>query len=268
MPHVSTNGIRLAYQRAGQGDSVLLIMGSSAGGTVWTMHQTPALVGAGYQAITFDHRGIPPSDTPPGRYSMADMVADTRGLIEALDIAPCHIVGVSLGSMIAQELAITAPHLVRSAVLLATRGRADTMRQALTAADRALAESGVVLPDAYRAAMSALQMLSPRTLADEDTAAMWLEVLRLSGNSGNTVYGHNWIETAEDRRDDLARITVPCRVIAFADDLLTPPWLCAEVADLIPDCDLVEIPGCGHFGYLERPDEVNSAILEFLAKNP
>ncbi len=268
MPHVATNGIRLAYQRAGQGENVLLVMGSSAGGQVWTMHQTPALVGAGYHAVTFDHRGIPPSDTPAGRYSMADMVADTRGLIEALDLAPCRIIGVSLGSMIAQELAITAPHLVKCAVLMATRGHADTVRRALTEADQALAESGIVLPDAYRAVVSALQMLSPKTLADENAAAMWLEVLRLSGSSGNTVYGHNWIETAEDRRDALAGVTVPCRVIAFADDLLTPPWLCAEVADLIPDCDLVEIPDCGHFGYLERPDEVNSAILEFLAKNP
>src|ERR1700758_3596838 len=104
MPYVFTNGIRLAYERSGRGERGLLIMGSSAGGRAWTMHQTPALAQAGYQAITFDNRGIPPSDVPPGRYSLADMVADTKGLIEALDAAPCRLVGVSMGALIAQEL--------------------------------------------------------------------------------------------------------------------------------------------------------------------
>ncbi|MDR3081209.1 MAG: alpha/beta hydrolase, partial [Streptomyces sp.] len=113
MPHVFTNGIRLSYERSGRGERVLMIMGSSAAGRVWTLHQTPALNAAGYQTITVDNRGIAPSDIPPGKYTLDDMVADTQGLIEALDAAPCRIVGVSLGAMIAQELAIRAPHLVR-----------------------------------------------------------------------------------------------------------------------------------------------------------
>src|SRR5207302_4696971 len=103
----------------GRGERVLLVMGSSAGGRAWTLHQTPALTAAGYQAITFDNRGIPPSDTPQGRYTLDDMVADTRGLIESLGAAPCRIVGVSLGALIAQELAIRWPELVRCAVLMA-----------------------------------------------------------------------------------------------------------------------------------------------------
>ena len=56
-------------------------------------------------------------------------------------------------------------------------------------------------------------------------------------------------------------------MISFSDDLITPPHLGAEVAEAIPDCDFIEIGAAGHFGYLERPAEVNSAILEFLAKN-
>ncbi len=56
-------------------------------------------------------------------------------------------------------------------------------------------------------------------------------------------------------------------VIAFSDDLMCPPHLCAEVAEVIPDCDYVEIGSCGHVGYLERPNEVNLAIIEFLDKN-
>ena len=83
----------------------------------------------------------------------------------------------------------------------------------------------------------------------------------------NTAAGQAWAEFPGDRRADLRQVTAPCRVISFSDDLVTPPHLGAEVADAIPDCDLVEIGSCGHFGYLERPDEVNAAILEFLAKH-
>jgi pimeloyl-ACP methyl ester carboxylesterase len=78
--------------------------------------------------------------------------------------------------------------------------------------------------------------------------------------------GQNSIDLISDRRDALRAVPVPCRVIAFSDDLMCPPHLCAEVAETIPDCDYVEIGACGHLGYLERPDEVNAAIIEFLGK--
>jgi pimeloyl-ACP methyl ester carboxylesterase len=266
VPYASANGIRLAYDRSGQGKPVLLIMGSSAGGRVWTMHQTPALHQAGYQTITFDNRGMPPSDAPPGRYSLADLVADTEGLIEALDAGPCRLVGASMGAMIAQELLTSRADLVESAVLIATRARSDAVRRALARADRALADSGVRLPAAYDAATSVLQMLSPATLNDEAAALTWLDIFELSGG-GDPAGGQAWVDVTTDRREALREITVPCRVIAFADDLISPPHLGAEVADAIPDCDLVEIPRCGHLGYLERPGEVNTAIIEFLDKN-
>lgn len=263
MPFVKANGIRLSYRRSGHGEPVLLIMGSSAAGHVWSMHQTPALNKAGYETITFDNRGVPPSDAPEGDYHLADMVADTAGLIEALDLGPCHLVGASLGSMIAQELALDRPDLVRSAVLLATRARSDAFRRAQSAADRELWEGGVRLPPKYEAIRTALEMLSARTLDDEAAVSTWLEVFELSG--GDTAPGQlAAVETQSDRRAALRGVTVPCRAIAFSDDLNCPPHLVAEVAHAIPGCDLVEIPDAGHLGYLERPDAVNSAIVQFL----
>src|SRR5260370_15097483 len=99
MPYLHSNAIWLAWEGSGEGEDVLLIMGQGIGGRAWTVHQTPALHRAGYATVVFDNRGIPPSDAPPGKYSLADMVADTKGLIEALDLAPCRIVGTSLGAM-------------------------------------------------------------------------------------------------------------------------------------------------------------------------
>jgi pimeloyl-ACP methyl ester carboxylesterase len=242
-------------------------MGSSASGRAWTLHQTPALVQAGYQAITFDNRGIPPSDVPSGRYSIEDMVADTKGLIEGIRAAPCRVIGTSLGAVIAQELAIRWPELIRCAVLISTKARSDPARLAHAQAHRALAESGVELPPDFQSSVMAYQMLSPATLNDEAAASSWLETIHQSVGGKDPAIGQAWVDVSGDRREALRGVTAPCRVISFSDDLITPPHLGAEVAEAIPDCDFIEIGSCGHFGYLEHPEKVNSAILEFLAKN-
>ncbi len=267
MPYVSTNGIRLSYERAGRGEPVLMIMGQAAGGNVWRLNQVPALIQAGYEAITFDNRGVPPSDVPPGDYSLADMVADTTGLIEALGIGPCRLVATSLGGFVAAALATTRPDLVRCCVLMATRARSDVFRRALSAGDKALAEDGIQQPAAYDASISVLQMFSPATLNDDANISMWLDVYEMSAGRRAEAKGQAAIDLLSDRTDLLRTVPVPCRAIAFSDDLMCPPHLVAEAAEAIPDCDYVEISRCGHVGYLERPDEVNSAIIEFLDKN-
>ncbi|MFI0371285.1 alpha/beta fold hydrolase [Actinomadura sp. 1N219] len=266
MPYLNAGGTRLSYERSGRGEPVLLIMGTGASRRQWDMHQTPALHRAGYETIAFDNRGVPPSDAPPGKYALEDLVADARAVIETLDLAPCRIVGTSLGSLIAQELAIAEPGLVRAAVLMATRARSDVLRRAQSAVDRVLADAAVRVPPRYRAVNAVVQMLSPRTLDDDEAVASWLEIFELAAAAGPVAAGQAWIDTDRDRRADLRRISAPCRVVAFADDVITPPHLCAEVAGAIPDCDLVEIPNCGHLGYLERPEPVNEAITEFFAK--
>jgi pimeloyl-ACP methyl ester carboxylesterase len=267
MPYVSTNGIRLAYERTGHGDCVLMIMGQAAGGNVWSMYQVPALESAGYEVITFDNRGMPPSDVPPGGYSLSDLVADTTGLIEALGAGPCRVVGTSLGAYVATELAARRPDLVTCCVLMAVRSRADAFRRALSAGEQALAASSMELPPAYDAAISVLQMFSPHTLNDDVVVPSWLDIYEMGAARRAAASGQDAIDLISDRRDALRAVQVPCRVIAFSDDLMCPPYLCAEVAEAIPDCDYVEIDSCGHLGYLERPDEVNSAIIEFIDKN-
>jgi pimeloyl-ACP methyl ester carboxylesterase len=267
MPYVSTNGIRLAYERAGSGERVLLIMGQAAGGNVWSMYQVPALTSAGYEVITFENRGVPPSDVPPGDYSLGDLVADTAGLIGALGAGPCRLVGTSMGAIVATELAVSRPDLVSCCVLMAIRARSDAVRRAVSAGERALASSGAPLPAAYQAMVAVLPMFSPATLNDDAAVSAYLDIFEMSATRRAAAGGQSAIDITSDRRDALRAVPVPCRVIAFSDDLMCPPHLCAEVAEAIPDCDYVEIGSCGHIGYLERPDEVNSAIIEFLDKD-
>lgn len=266
MAYVKSNGIRLSYEISGDGEPVLLIMGSGASARVWDMHQTPALRAAGYRTVTFENRGIRPSDNPPGRYTLAELVEDTRGLVEALGLRGCHVVGLSLGALIAQELTASDPGLFSSAVFVATRGRADRARLAQDAADAALRESGVELPVRYRAVKTVFEMLSPATINDDAAVAEWLDLFELTRGSREP-NGQEWIDTGADRRPVLAGITTPCRVIAFSDDVISPPHLGAEVAAVIDGCDYVEIADCGHLGHLERPDVFNATLLGFLAEH-
>src|SRR5215472_2802926 len=180
MPFVTANGIRLAYERAGDGEPVLLIMGQAAGGNAWSVYQVPALTAAGYETVTFDNRGMPPSDVPPGDYWLADLVADTAGLIEALGLAPCRVIGTSLGSFVATELAVTRPDLVTCCALLAMRARSDAFRRALSAGDAALARAGLRVPASYDAPMSVLKMFSRATLNDDATIRTWLDVYTMA----------------------------------------------------------------------------------------
>jgi pimeloyl-ACP methyl ester carboxylesterase len=147
---------------------------------------------------------------------------------------------------------------------MAMRSRADVVRKALNTGERALARSGVRLPPTYEAALSVLQMFSPDTINDEVVMSTWLEIYEVTRTRRPAGSGQDAIDLTLDRRDTLRTIQVPCRVIGFSDDLMCPPHLCAEAAEAIPDCDYVEIGPCGHVGYLERPAEVNAAIIEFL----
>ncbi|WP_323187074.1 alpha/beta fold hydrolase [Streptomyces sp. NBC_00365] len=186
------------------------------------------------------------------------------GLIERLNLAPCRLVGTSLGAFVAQELALARPELVSQAVLMATRGRTDTLRAALARAEIDLLDVGIRLPDRYATVLRALISLSPRTLNDDAAMADWIDVFELTNAAGPGRRAQMEVSTLDDRLGAYRDIRVRCQVIAFADDLVTPPHLGREVADAIPGAGYELIAGCGHYGYLEDPAMVNKAIVEFL----
>jgi pimeloyl-ACP methyl ester carboxylesterase len=263
MALVRVNGIRLNYDDAGAGEPVVLIMGTGGRGQTWHVHQVPALTGAGYRVITFDNRGIAPSDLCTEGFTVDDLVNDVAALIGHLGIGPARVVGVSMGASVAQELALAKPELVHQAVLMASRGRTDIVRTAMARAEIELLDSGVDLPVRYLGVMRALQSLSPRTLNDDQLAADWLDMLELAGQDGPGVRAQLGIEPMPDRLRAYQDIRVPCHVIAFADDLIAPPGHAKELADAIPGATYELVEGAGHYGYLEDPATVNKSILEF-----
>jgi pimeloyl-ACP methyl ester carboxylesterase len=263
MPMVVVNGINLSYDDYGSGDPVVLITGSGATGKIWTLHQVPALTAAGFRVITVDNRGMPPSDLCPDGFTIEDMVDDTVGLIELLDIAPCRIVGYSLGAMMVQELLLAHPDLITQAVLSATCGRSDALHTAMSVAESEFAESGIILPPRYAAVVHARQFLSPRTQNNERLIQDWLDIFEVSLTRSSTNRSQHGLELIANRLEEYRKIRSECLVIGFQDDLIAPPHLCREVADNIPGCKYEEVAACGHYGYLEQPEEVNSLIINY-----
>jgi pimeloyl-ACP methyl ester carboxylesterase len=255
------NGIDLRYDDSGTGEPVVLVMGTGSGGRAWHLHQVPALTAASYRVVTFDNRGTAPwSGTA---FTLDDLVADVAALVGHLGLGPCRFVGTSLGSYVVQELALARPELVRQAVLLATKGRSDLMRTRQTVAEKELYDAGIVLPPRYEALVQATQSLSPRTLNSEQAAADWLDIIELTTGRSEGARAQLDLEPMPDRLAAYRAIEVPCHVIAFEDDLITPAFLGREVADAIPGASYEVVPDCGHFGYLEDPVSVNKSIVEF-----
>ncbi|NMM82951.1 alpha/beta hydrolase [Rhodococcus sp. SRB_17] len=266
MTVATINGIPINYQVKGDGDLVVLIMGTGSPGRVWDLHQTPALVAAGYRVCTFDNRGIAPSGESTSGITMPDMVADTAALIEHLGGGPAFVIGTSMGARVAQELTLARPDLVRKAVFLAGHARMDHFQQTLSQGERELTDSGVELPAKYRAAVTAVMNLSPATLADEHAARDWMDIFEFTGGATSPgVRAQLAMDRAFDRRRDYRAIMRPCLSVAFADDRMIPPYLSREVADCIATATYEEIPDTGHYGYLERPDAVNKVLIDFLA---
>ncbi|GAA1480988.1 alpha/beta fold hydrolase [Gordonia sinesedis] len=265
----TVNGIDIAYDDAGSGPLVVMVMGTGSPGRVWKAHQQPALLAAGYRVVTFDNRGIAPSSECPEGFALSDMVADTAALIEHVGGGPAFVVGTSLGARITQELALARPDLVAGGVMVATYGRSTPVQEAISAGERALYDNKITLPPEYEAAITAHLNLSPHTLDDDRTARDWLDIIGFSPQRV-TPGVRAQLELHNGETDRLAAyraISRPSLVVGFADDRTLPAKLAREVADAIPGAEYAEVERAGHFGYLERPDEVNRLIIDFLAKH-
>ncbi|MGH3970234.1 MAG: alpha/beta fold hydrolase [Mycobacterium sp.] len=256
----------LAYEDSGPGEPVVFIAGRGGAGRGWHLHQVPAFLAAGYRAITFDNRGMGKTENADG-FTTETMVADTAALIENLGAAPARIVAMSMGAYIAQELMVARPELVSSAVLMATRGRLDRTRSFFYTAESALDASGVELPPEYDAKVRLLESFSPKTLNDDVAVADWIGMFTMwpikptSGLRCQLDVG-----PGTNRLPAYRGIQQPVLVIGFADDVVTPPHLGREVADALPYGRYLQIPDAGHLGFLERPQAVNTAALDFFAE--
>ena len=118
MPIAENHGAKIYWDEQGQGEPVLLIMGLGWASSMW--HRTRPVLAAHYRTIAFDNRGAGRSEVPPGPYLIATMAADAAAVLAAAGVEKAHLVGASMGRMIAQEFALQCPTRVRSLILACT----------------------------------------------------------------------------------------------------------------------------------------------------
>src|SRR5688500_6876944 len=118
MGEVAVDGVRIAYDVQGDGPPVLLIAGTGMPAAMWSVLIAPHLLDAGYRVITYDNRGIAPSDVPPPPYTVEEMAGDAVAVVEGVGGGPVAVMGASLGGTIAQELTLRRPDLVAAVIFM------------------------------------------------------------------------------------------------------------------------------------------------------
>jgi pimeloyl-ACP methyl ester carboxylesterase len=278
MSTTRVGSVDLYYEEHGSGDPLLLVMGLAADSTAW-FFQMPDFARR-YHTIAFDNRGVGRSSKPRGPYTIHQMADDAAGLLAALEVERAHVVGVSMGGMIAQELALRHPARVRGLVLACTYPEpdADAERQrafstgqfggAVTAAGETRIDVSAIDPFAFFQHMLPLVFNQP--FIDRELP----KLLQIFG--GALQYGFSLeailgqVEAVMGHRttDRLHRITAPTLVITGDADLLVSPANSDILARSIPNARLVKVPGGSHGFNFETPEVFNREVLDFLAGVP
>lgn len=288
MTAADINGITIEHELHGpdDGDPVLLVMGLGAQLVAWPVAFIERLVAEGHRVITFDNRDVggsthldvaPPTIgqlatalVAPGRvrgpYALGDLADDAAGLLDHLGIDRAHVVGASMGGMIAQELAIRHPERVRSLVsIMSNTGARRTGRMSPALLPVLLKARRSSEPSVEEAMIVARRIGGPHF---DETAARELHALALrrAPNPDATARGLARqtlaVLTTRDRTADLRRLDVPALVIHGLLDLLVRPSGGMATASAIPGARLVMYPDMAHDVPGIRIPEMTDAVME------
>ena len=260
------DGTRLHYEVFGprHGEPLVLIQGLGADSRGW-IRQRRAL-GARYRCIVFDNRGAGKSDHPPAPYDLEIMALDVLAVLDAAGVDQAHLLGVSMGGILAQIVAVRHPGRVRSLVLACTACRHHPWRRELLAewAETAAAEGMGTF-----ARQSVRWLIGPRSLRRFWPAVGLIGPLAMTGSPDAFVAQVRAIlDMNDDLRAELGTITVPTLVLVGSQDILTPMGDSEELAEEIPGAELAIIRGAAHGFMLEAGAAFNRTVLDFLARVP
>jgi pimeloyl-ACP methyl ester carboxylesterase len=263
MPMIRANGVRLRVEDIGTGPPLLLIMGLGASLETWVAQRET--FAAHHRVILFDNRGAGESETPAPPWTVPDMAADAVGVLDALGIARAHVVGVSMGGLIAQEMAIRFPERVDRLVVAVSFARPDPIRRAFLLFRRWARLQGA---DLVQEGVANLPWLvSPRVLNDPGRLEEVLGVVSTMPLMTADAYSEQVEAILEhDTLGRLGAVSAPTLVVAAAEDVLTPLYLSREIAEAIPGARLTVLPRGNHAVQLEEPESFNRAVLDFLAE--
>jgi pimeloyl-ACP methyl ester carboxylesterase len=265
VPRVRVNGVPLHFERTGAGEPLLLITGFTISAAVF--EPVLDLYAGRFEVITYDNRGSGRSGAPLKPTSMAELAADAAGLLRELGVQSAHVCGLSMGGMIAQELAIRFPERVRGLVL------GGTTPGGPRAARPTLKELGALGGAAAGGwADGRRSWLGEWVFSDEfrrEQPERARELLRHFGRHRATpqgVWAHWWASVYHDTTSRLRCIQAPTLVMHGERDAMAPISNARLLADRIPDAELCIVPGSGHAYMLERPQESFDLLTAWLGR--
>lgn len=219
--------------------------------------------GDDYDVIAMDMPGHGLSAQPDAAPTFASMAAAVEGILEHVGAGPAHVIGISVGGMIAQALALRRPDLVRSLTLVATLCTfPEPVRQALRERARVARTDGM----ATIAALSIERWLTPafRARRPDVVARATLGLMRQPGE----FHARMWdMIAALDLESQLHAIACPTLVVTGTADVNAPPAAAQQIARAIPGAVVELMHGLGHFPPFEAPDAFNAIVRGFLAAN-
>jgi len=265
MPFVSaTDGTRIHYEVTGKPGAtpVLMIQGLGASKNAWNLQRIA--MATRFRIISFDNRGAGRSDKPTVPFTLEQMAEDAIAVLDAAGIETAHVVGASMGGVISQIVAVKHPHRVRSLTLVCTACRNHPWRQELLQSWAKTAEEKGMIEVGKEAAQ---WVMSPRSFRRLVPAFTWMGPLAALRPRHSFVSQIDAIlNTREDLVDQLSTITAPTMVIVGNQDILTPRGDSEEIAERIPNAELVVISGAAHGLMMEHSSTFNKILIEFLQR--
>lgn len=259
MPFTRINDINMYYDIIGEGYPMVLIHGLSASNEVW-LSQVPAF-SQKHTVVTMDLRGHGQSDKPEMAYSIELFSNDVVALMDHLGIKQAIIIGVSMGGMVAQRMALDHSKYVNKLILVDTMSHMDKCL-------RMKMENGALLAERFGMEVQARNGL-PWAFSTSFINEHFDEIMNIIDDVSSLPAGP-YIQSVKacighDVKNQLSKILVQTLVIVGEEDILTPRYFSKVLCENIPDCRMSVIKGSGHVTPIEQADDFNKIVLDFLA---
>lgn len=258
--------IELSFERAGDGPPLLLIMGMSGTKHHWGERLLEELR-RDFDTIVYDHRDAGESTRTGEPFTIVDLAEDAAGLLRALQLDSAHVMGISMGGMVAQELALAHPELIRSLTLGCTycggEGGSLTSEEVM-----GRIVEGMSSGDRARAIRTGWEVnVSPRFAADDEAYAKFLRTGMRYALPVHVIMEQMRAIVGHDTSARLPGLRAPTLVVHGTLDQMIPVQNGHMIAGLVPDSRLEILEGIGHMYFLEEPERTAELVREHAAVN-
>jgi 3-oxoadipate enol-lactonase/4-carboxymuconolactone decarboxylase len=260
MPTINANGVELFYDVTGPEDAPVVVFSTSVGATLEMWDPQIRAFSDRFRLLRYDTRGHGRSQVVDRPTSIEDLADDLAGLLDALGIAKAHLVGLSLGGMTGQALALRYPDKLESLVLLATSAYLPPAEAWTERAATARAKGMATIAD------TVMSRWFTRAFKERAPAIVAATRERFIANDANGYAICCEAIRDMDLRPAIGAVRTPTLILAGADDPATPVAMMEDIRARIPDAEMIIVPRTAHLLNLERPEIVNAHLAAFLAR--